>query len=321
MKKEIIYYMDSGFREEFQIEGYRFVGKTIKEGKADHGEKAACIVGAMRGNEFQQLYICALLINQLTKLEQSGVIVGNNEILVIPCLNNMSMNVGRRFWTSDNTDINRQFPGNAFGEPTSRIAAAVMDAVKGYRYGIQFPSFYMDGEFIPHVRMMETGKESTSLANLFGLPYVVVGKTRAYDCKTLNYNWQISGTEAFSLYTGNTEQIDERAARQAVSAVLRFLTRMGILRYNCHNGYIASILDEVDLVSVKATAAGFFRSLVKVNTEVERGQLLGEIIDPYKGDVISEIRSAADGILFYESTRPIILQNSIAFQIIKKLHE
>lgn len=315
MKKEVIYSMDSGFREEFKITGYRFGGKAGAE------EKAACIVGAMRGNEYQQLYICALLINRLMDLEKNGSIVGKNQILVIPSLNNMSMNVGKRFWTSDNTDINRQFPGNKYGEPTSRIAAAVMQAVQGFRYGIQFPSFYMDGEFISHVRMPETGKESTSLANLFGLPYVMVGKQRSFDSKTLNYNWQIRGTEAFSIYTGNTDQVDEAAARQAVSAVLRFLTRMGILHYNCHNGYIASILEENELVTVKSSNAGFFRRIAKINQEVKRGEILAEILDPYEGKIISEVCATADGILFYSNNKPIILQNSIAFQIIKKLHE
>lgn len=308
--------MDSGFRDEFTINGYRFSGKTNEK-----HEKSACIVGAMRGNEYQQLYICALLMKQLSELEQSGAIVGNNQILVIPSVNSMSMNVGKRLWTSDNTDINRQFPGNKEGEPTSRIAAAIMEAVEGYRYGIQLPSFYMDGEFISHVRMPETGKESTSLANLFGLPYVMVAKSRAFDSKTLNYNWQIRGTEAFSLYTSNTETVDESRARQAVSAILRFLTRMGILRYNCHNGYIASILEENELVSVKARSAGFLRRLVDINTEVQRGDLLAEIIDPYLGTIVSEIRATVNGIVFYSSTKPIVMQNSIAFQIIKKLHE
>lgn len=314
----MIYSMDSGFREEFQITGYRFRGKKLE---GEEREKSACIIGAMRGNEYQQLYICALLMNRLTELERSGAIRGNHEIMVIPSINNMSMNGGKRFWTSDNTDINRQFPGNPKGEPTSRIAAAVMEAVEGYSYGIQFPSFYMEGEFISHVRMPETGKESTSLANLFGLPYVMVGKPRSFDAKTLNYNWQIRGTEAFSIYTSNTDEVDEAEARQAVSAVLRFLTRMGILRYNCHNGYIASILDESELVTVKSQSAGFLRRLVEINQEVKRGQVLAEVIDPYLGNVISEIKATADGILFYSSKKPVVLQNSIAFQIIKKLHE
>ena len=60
MRKEKIYSLSSLYRENMDIYGYRF-GK---------GEKAACIVGAMRGNEIQQMYIGALLVKSLKELEE-----------------------------------------------------------------------------------------------------------------------------------------------------------------------------------------------------------------------------------------------------------
>ena len=123
MKKEIIYSSGNYLRDEFKIEGYLF-------GKQSEGsEPAACIVGAMRGNEYQQLYICSQLVKRLKELENSGAIVGDNQILVIPCVNNFSMNVGMKYWVSDNSDINRQFPGNFDGEPTSRLAAHLFERI------------------------------------------------------------------------------------------------------------------------------------------------------------------------------------------------
>mgnify|MGYP000764651395 FL=1 len=222
MKKEILYSLKGIYRENFEIEGYRFGG----------GEKSACIVGALRGNEIQQLYICSQLIKVLKELEAHGAISHNHEILVIPSANRFSMNVEKRFWPIDNLDINRMFPGDAAGDTTKQIAAAIFESCRGYSYGIQFASFYMPGDFIPHVRMMETGYQSASLANLFGLQYVVIRKPKPMDTATLNYNWQMNGTNAFSIYTNSTDIVDEKSARQAVSSVLRFLTRMGILKYN-----------------------------------------------------------------------------------------
>jgi hypothetical protein len=63
MKKEVLYTSETYLRDEFKIEGYRF-GST-----RDDAEPAACIVGSMRGNEYQQLYICSLLVRQLKELE------------------------------------------------------------------------------------------------------------------------------------------------------------------------------------------------------------------------------------------------------------
>ena len=55
MKSEILYKIDGLYRDDFRVRGYRF-GK---------GEKSVCIMGSMRGNEFQQIYVCSQLIQKL----------------------------------------------------------------------------------------------------------------------------------------------------------------------------------------------------------------------------------------------------------------
>ena len=247
--------------------------------------------------------------------------MSGNEVLVIPSVNHSSMNIGKRFWAVDNTDINRMFPGYDQGETTQRIAAGVFDVVQHYSYGIQFPSFYMPGDFIPHVRMMETGFQNPGLANLFGLPYVVIRKPRPVDTTTLNYNWQIWDTSAFSLYTNATDQIDATSATQAVASVLRFLVRMGILRYTSHSGYIATVLHEEDLANVRSDAAGICRRLAKPGQEVHRGDVLAQVIHPLEGEVISQILSPAGGIIFFSHNGPLVMEGTVVFKIIKRLHQ
>lgn len=311
MKKEIIYSIPSPYRDELKITGYRF----------GNGKKSACIVGAIRGNEMQQLYVCSQLIKKLTELEEKGAIVTDNEILVVPSIGHHSMNIGKRFWSVDNTDINRMFPGYELGETTQRIAGGVFEQIKDYSYGIQFASFYLPGDFIPHVRMMETGKQSTSLANLFGLPYVVLREVRPIDTTTLNYNWQMWDCNAFSIYTSKTDTIDEDSARQAVAAVLRFLMRMGIIRYNSHSGYIATILEESKLAVVRSNTGGIYHRKKLPGEEVQMGDVLAEITHPYEGHVITQILAPCDGIIFFAHEKPLVTENEIVYKVIKRLHE
>lgn len=311
MKKKCIFSLHNSYRDDMNVYGYSF-GK---------GEKAACIVGAIRGNEVQQLYVCSQLVHVLKTLEEKGAIVRDNEILVIPSVNHSSMNVGKRFWATDNTDINRMFPGYDAGETTQRIAAGVFQAIQGYSYGIHFPSFYIEGDFVPHVRMMDTGFQNPSLANLFGLPYVVIRRPKPIDTTTLNYNWQLWNTNAFSVYTNATDRIDEPSARQAVASVLRFLTRMGILRYTSHSGYIASVLREDDLALVKTDTAGIYRRHVDPGMEVHRGEVLATVTDPLEGDVLTRILSPTDGIVFFAHAAPLVMEGTIIFKIIRRLHE
>ncbi len=187
MEKKVVYELDSLYRDNFRITGLSF-GK---------GEKSLCIVGNTRGNEYQQIFICSQMVKKLKELEKTGRILPGHEILVIPSANPYSMNIEKRFWPTDNTDINRMFPGYDLGETTQRIAGGIFEAVNGYRYGIQFTSFYMPGDFVPHARIMNTGRDYIEKAKEFGLPYIVQRQPRPYDTTTLNYNWQIWETDAF----------------------------------------------------------------------------------------------------------------------------
>jgi predicted deacylase len=311
MIKETLYTLEGIYREDFKITGFRF----------GHGEKAACVVGSLRGNEYQQTYICSQLIKELKKLEEHGQIAVGKEIMVIPCLNHYATNIDRRFWPLDDSDLNRRFPGMANGDTTQQIASEIMESIKGYDYGIQLTSFYMPGKFVPHVRMMETGLQNPSLANLFGLPYVVIRKPKPMDTTTLNYNWQMGGTSAFSIYTHCTDYIDDVSARQAVASILRFLTRMGIIKYNNHSGYIAELINEDDLSTIKAEAAGLYRRLIDPGEPVYRGTVIGEVIDPYDGTVKSQVVSPTEGLVFFTHTAPTVMEDAVVCTVIRRLHE
>ena len=58
MEEKVLYSMESPFQQEINVKGYYF-------GKNEGKEHSACIVGALRGNEYQQLYICSKLIDVL----------------------------------------------------------------------------------------------------------------------------------------------------------------------------------------------------------------------------------------------------------------
>lgn len=169
--------------------------------------------------------------------------------------------------------------------------------------------------------MMETGYQSASLANLFGLQYVVIRKPKPMDTATLNYSWQMNGTNAFSIYTNSTDIVDEKSARQAVSSVLRFLTRMGILKYNNHSGYIASVINEYDLSAVKTYDAGFYKRFKEPGDPVVHNEVIGQVIDPCEGYVKSEILSPTDGIVFFAHTAPLVMGNEVVYKIIRRMHE
>ena len=169
---------------------------------------------------------------------------------------------------------------------------------------------------MPHVRMMSTGFEDQELAKQFGMPYVVLRKVRPYDTTTLNYNWQIWETQAFSMYTTVTTRVDKKSAGEAIRGILTFLNKQGILEYHGHDGYHSCVVRDVDMVSVRTGKAGLFDPSVEVGAEVEQGQILARIIDAYEGEVMEELRAPVDGIVFFMHGEPLTYSNTAVFKLV-----
>ncbi|MCD7929649.1 MAG: succinylglutamate desuccinylase, partial [Clostridiales bacterium] len=87
MRQETLFTLDTPYRQSLAVTGFRF----------GQGSKSCAIVGALRGNEVQQMYVCSQLVRAMKKLEEQGAINSDREILVVPSVNHFSMKVGSRF--------------------------------------------------------------------------------------------------------------------------------------------------------------------------------------------------------------------------------
>lgn len=306
MRIETLYKMSSPYRDEFRIKGYWF----------GSGERTVAIVGAMRGDEIQQQYICSRIVALMKDMEAKGKIHEDKSVLIIPSCNPFSMNVSSRFWTMDGTDINRMFPGYDQGETTQRIADAIFQQLTGFKYGMQMASFYVPGDFVPHVRMLKTGYEDVEGAMLFGMPFVTIRKPLPFDTTLLNYNWQIWDTRAYSIYAGQTNSVEDTSSAMTIGAILRFLSKVGVLDHKVRTaGYESILIDEGDLINISAHEAGIFFRMVNAGASVAAGQKLGEILDPYDSSAREEFIAPVAGTIFFAHNKPLALEHSLIFRI------
>lgn len=313
MLEKTIFSLESVYREPLEVKAFCF---------GNISEKTLCIMGAMRGNEIQQMYVCAKLVEALKKLEASGAISPDKGIMIIPCANYYSMNIGKRFWAMDNTDINRMFPGYNLGETTQRIADGLFSEIQGFEYGIQLASFYQPGQFLTHVKHMVTGFTTDEGLSDFGLPYAVRRTPRPYDTTTLNYNWQLWNTKAYSLFTQSTDELKEESAVEAVDAVLRFMKNHKIISYPIHSGYVTSIISESDMIQLHSPCGGICRILTKIGRVAEAGQVIAEILNPLNCDVIARITAPKKSVVFFHIASPLIVEGTVIFKLVKnEIHD
>lgn len=321
MLEESILSLELPYRDPLDVRAFSFgidaKGKALgKGGDASTLERSLCVVAGIRGDEILQTLVCALLVEQLEKMERSKALTRGSLIRVIPCANPASMGIGRRFWPLDKTDINRMFPGAADGETTQRIAAGLFAQISGFTYGVHLSSFYLEGDFIPHVRVMHGPGEQANHGADFCLPYVTHYEPGSFDTTTLHYNWRLHGTEAYSLYTRKTTVADEGIAREAVRSLLRFMSARSLTRRQFHGGSRTFELAERALVPVHVPVGGVCCPVVRVGDVVSKGQLLATVRDLLRGNVTARVVAPCDGVIFYHARTPLVNERTLAFQIV-----
>lgn len=163
-----------------------------------------------------------------------------------------------------------------------------------------------------------TGMENVELAKRFGLPYVVLRETRPYDTTTLNYNWQIWESNAFSLYTTVTSRIDKISAKQGIEAILHFMYEEGLLteQVGREDPVPVHVIRDTDMIVARTSVAGLFETEVAVGQMVSKGELLGRVLDSYTGDVREEIFAPAGGTIFFLYTDPLVYERTAVFKIV-----
>ena len=148
------------------------------------------------------------------------------------------------------------------------------------------------------------------------MPYVLHHVPGSFDTTTLHYNWRLWDTEAYSLYTKETELVDAESAETVVRSVLRFLNARGIVRHSDHQGYRATQLSEWALVPVQASAGGIFCPHAQLGDVIRKGHVLATVVDPLTGVEKEALRAPCDGVVFYKARTPLVNEQTLAFQIV-----
>ena len=280
----------------------------IQKNRLQHGDspKRVCIVTGTHGDELEGQYVCFRL-NQIIRAQLERL---NGTVEIYPALNPLGIDSITRGIPTFDLNMNRIFPGDPQG--------AMPEQIKGYTYGIQLASFYISGDFVPHVRLMRTGYEDTEGAKLFGMPYITLRQPLPFDTTLLNYNWQIWETKAYSLYGGMNDGVESPVTAEMIGTILRFAQRIGLTRKPVVGipDFNPQVIDESSFCSVRTPQAGIFYRLKGAGAKVQEGEPLARIIDPYEGSVRAEITSPTDGIIFFAHNKPLALANTLLFNIL-----
>ncbi|MFA6190754.1 MAG: succinylglutamate desuccinylase/aspartoacylase family protein [Sulfurimonas sp.] len=309
MKKIEILRINSLNRAPLIVEGYLFEG-------SNPGAPTVAVVGAMEGKTILPLYTASKLVDFLkNSMSDSQNILGN--ILVIPSINHYALNINERFWPLDKTNLNTMFPGYAEGETTQRIAKKLFDAISGYTHGIILENREDLSTCFPYVRLFQSGYEDIENSKKFGYKIVHYKELRPTDTVSLQYNWQLWGTKAYSIMCPNETQIDMNGSNEVLEGIISFLSKNKIIKYKILNGYESTVVTKEDIEIVKTPKSGIFIPTKQIGSHVIKDETIGKIVHAIEGEVIHKIVAPCNGVIACHYKNGLIFENAVSFRIIK----
>ena len=308
MEKIEVLRIESLSRAPLVVEGYLFKGTNSKAPKV-------AIVGAMEGDSILPLYCASTMVDFFkNKIDKEKI---EGDVLIIPSINHYALNIGKRFWPLDNTDINMMFPGYELGETTQRIAKKVFDAISGYDFGIILERRPDPATCLPYIKLFKSGYEDLIGAKKFGFKMIHHRTMKSIDTVTLQYNWQLWGTKAFSIICPSDMQVDKKVASQINQAMIRFMDKTKIIDYHIFNGYESTVIDRNSIAVVKSPRSGIFISKELPGNYVSKDQVIGEIVHSLEGNVIHQFLAPSNGMVTCFYSNSLIYEHAVAFRIAK----
>jgi len=277
------------------------------------------LVAGLHGNELNGVFVLSRLAAFLAAVangEHPGQRL-RERVIVVPAVNVTGLNARSRNCPLNNEDLNRQFPGDASGDPGGRVAHAVLKLTQRAYYRIDIHGSNRDIEELPQVRLYEPNDDERASACLFGLPAVVERPISPFYKTTLAHAWRQRGGENFVLQAGRAGYLQTFHCDVLFHALIAFLDQTGVLEG------VQLPADETDLhyfglnqtFSLISEHAGFFVSHRRVGPWLQAGDLVGEVYDGFTGELRAEVRSPMSGLLSALRCQPLLCEGDLVARL------
>ncbi len=276
------------------------------------------ISSAIHGDELNGIEIIKRILRRPRLKKLKGTLI------LIPVVNIFGFN-NRSRYLPDRRDLNRCFPGTVEGSLGSRLAHIFMkEIVSKCTHGIDLHTGAKHKFNLPQIRACIEDQQTAELARCFGVPVVINSKLRDGSLREAARKRKVC-TLLFE--GGEALRFDEDIIRHGVKGCLAVLEKIGMI------GKLKKQINTPKRRSYKAQSSfwiraphsGSFKYLKKIGNQVNAGDVLAVITDPFGSDPFV-VTAEESGIIIGISTIPLVNKGDAMihlaiFKDIKKVNE
>lgn len=291
--------------------------RIVPDGGADpEAMKRISIVTGIHGDELEGQYVCYELQRQI--YEQKDKLSGIVDIY--PAMNPLGIDSITRGIPAFDLDMNRLFPGNIDGNMTEYMAAGIMNDVAGSDCVLDIHASNIYLTEIPQIRINELHADMLlPLAKHANVDFIWVHGASTVLEATFAHSLNSIGTPVLVVEMGVGMRLTKEYGDQLVTGIFNLMKELGIWKgdtLEVREPVVSTDTD--DVCYLNASASGLFVPEVKHGARLNKGDLVGKIVDPLCGEVLDEVRAPHEGMLFTIRDYPIVDEGSLMGRILRE---
>jgi predicted deacylase len=271
-----------------------------------HGKKEGPVLwisACLHGDEISGLEV----VRQVLQRVDPGRLRGT--LLAVPIVNAYGFLQQSRY-LPDGRDLNRSFPGSARGSLAARLAHLfVREIVDRSTHGIDLHTGTRHRSNLAQVRADLDDPATRAFAEAFGAPVALHSRTRD---GSLRESAARRGKPVLVFEGGEALRFDAEVIRIGTQGVLQAMDHLGMLQRKRR-------LQTTPLVArrsewLRAPRSGILRLTTQIGAEVEPGQVLGEVSDPF-GENAAALRAPTRGLVIGQALLPTVHQGDAILHV------
>jgi predicted deacylase len=296
--------------EKFVIKRHRL---TAPDG---NDKRRICIVTGIHGDELEGQYVCYEIARRIRKAP--GDLQGIVDIY--PAMNPFGIDSITRGIPAFDLDMNRIFPGNSDGDMNEYIASKIVEELLGADLVIDIHASNIFLTEIPQIRINElNANELVPIAKKSNMDLIWVHGASTVLESTLAYSLNSRGTNTLVVEMGVGMRITPEYGDQLTDGIFSLMKELGIW-----NGDVPKIRDSIvaydqngeDVCYLNSPCSGIYMKEKIHGSMVKKGELVGKIINPLSGEVLTEITAPESGMLFTVREYPVVEDGSLMGRIL-----
>ncbi len=278
--------------------------------------KRISIVTGIHGDELEGQYVCFELQRRISQNKEklTGIVD------IYPAMNPLGIDSITRGIPAFDLDMNRIFPGNIDGSMMEHLAACIVEDVKGSDCVLDIHASNIYLTEIPQIRINELHQDMLlPMAQNANVDLIWVHGASTVLEATFAHSLNCAGTPVLVVEMGVGMRITQEYGEQLIDGIFNLMKQMGIW-----NGEVKSVKqpiisrDPEDVSYLNASVSGVFLPSVKHGARLQKGQIIGRIVDPLRGNILDEVQAPKDGMLFTIRDYPIVVEGALMGRLLKK---